>query len=124
MNRNTLYSLEQVLLAGERTALSWTRTSTALMAFGFVIEKFGLDISGLPVEADALRYSLWLGVFFIGLGAAVAFFAIYQYHAILASIDRSTKLPPGYSTRAVQTINLAVGVFGLLLAFGILLGLR
>lgn len=122
MNKVVLYSLEQVLLSSERTALAWTRTSTALMAFGFVIEKFGLDMLGVHVHAEALHYSLWLGVFFIVLSSLVAFFAIYQYHVILANI-KADKLPPGYSTVTVQVINLAVGVFGLLLALGILLGL-
>ncbi len=123
MNKTTLYSLEQVLLSSERTALAWTRTSTALMAFGFVIEKFGLDMLGVEVKADTLRYSLLLGVFFIVLGAAVAFFAIYQYHVILNSVN-VRKLPRGYSTRVVQIINFMVGVFGLLLAAGILFGLQ
>jgi putative membrane protein len=123
MNKTTLYSLEQVLLSSERTALAWTRTSTALMAFGFVIEKFGLDMLGVEVKADTLRYSLLLGVFFIVLGAAVAFFAIYQYHVILNSVN-VRKLPRGYSTRVVQIINFMVGVFGLLLAAGILSGLQ
>jgi len=78
-------------------------------------EKFGLDMLGVEVKADTLRYSLLLGVFFIVLGAAVAFFAIYQYHVILNSVNVRT-LPRGYSTRVVQIINFMVGVFGLLLA--------
>ncbi len=123
MNKTVLYSLEQVLLSSERTALAWTRTSTALMAFGFVIEKFGLDVMGIHVKTEAFRYSMLLGVFFILLGAAVAFFAIYQYQVILASVKAST-LPKGYSTRTVQIINFTVGVFGLLLAVGILFGLQ
>ncbi len=123
MNKTVLYSLEQVLLSSERTALAWTRTSTALMAFGFVIEKFGLDVMGIHVKTDAFRYSMLLGVFFILLGAVVAFFAIYQYQVILASV-KVIKLPKGYSTRTVQIINFTVGIFGLLLALGILFGLQ
>lgn len=34
----------RVFFAAERTLLAWTRTSLALMAFGFVIERFGLFI--------------------------------------------------------------------------------
>jgi putative membrane protein len=29
-------------MANERTFLAWIRTSIAIMAFGFVVEKFGL----------------------------------------------------------------------------------
>jgi len=32
----------RVHMANERTFLAWIRTSIAIMAFGFVVEKFGL----------------------------------------------------------------------------------
>ncbi|MGA7749091.1 MAG: DUF202 domain-containing protein, partial [Gallionella sp.] len=32
----------RVFFAAERTLLAWNRTSLTLMAFGFVIERFGL----------------------------------------------------------------------------------
>jgi inner membrane protein YidH len=32
----------RVLFAAERTLLAWSRTSLTLMAFGFVVERFGL----------------------------------------------------------------------------------
>lgn len=32
----------RVLFAAERTLFVWTRTGISLMAFGFVVERFGL----------------------------------------------------------------------------------
>ncbi|MDD1610289.1 MAG: DUF202 domain-containing protein [Methylococcaceae bacterium] len=34
----------RVFFAAERTLLAWNRTSLALMAFGFMIERFGLFV--------------------------------------------------------------------------------
>jgi len=37
----------RVLFAAERTQLAWNRTSVSLMAFGFVVERFGLFLNVL-----------------------------------------------------------------------------
>ena len=44
-------------MANERTFLAWTRTSIALMAFGFLIEKFDIFIQSLA-RADVKRPEL------------------------------------------------------------------
>lgn len=46
----------RVFFAAERTLLAWTRTSLALMAFGFVIERFGLFIHiFMPKDEQTLQ---------------------------------------------------------------------
>jgi putative membrane protein len=53
----------RVLFAAERTLLAWNRTGPSLMAFGFVIERFGLFLRyistapGNPVAAPLARLS-------------------------------------------------------------------
>jgi len=42
----------RVLFAAERTLLAWQRSSVALMAFGFVIERFSLFLSALRHEPE------------------------------------------------------------------------
>ena len=45
----------RVFFAAERTLLAWTRTSLTLMAFGFVVERFGLlQATLLPRMGEAL----------------------------------------------------------------------
>ena len=45
----------RVFFAAERTLLAWNRTSLSLMAFGFVIERFGLFVTILlPQHVCAL----------------------------------------------------------------------
>ncbi len=65
---------------GERTdILAWIRTSIGIMAFGFVLEKFGLFLKqyafildasgGLKIQrVSATEYSSFWGVFLVGLG--------------------------------------------------------
>jgi putative membrane protein len=42
----------RVSFAAERTLLAWNRTSLSMMAFGFVIERFGLFVSILMLKHD------------------------------------------------------------------------
>jgi len=69
----------RVHLANERTFLAWIRTAIGIMAFGFVIEKFGVaPFSSRPgsFQCNCVEYA---GLILVLLGAVVALLATYRF---------------------------------------------
>jgi len=107
----------RVLFAAERTLLAWNRTSISLMAFGFVVERFGLflEISGRPETKLFQRHlSFLVGVSFILLATFVALFSIWQHKQILNTI-RPIEIPRGYNLRMGMMTNAILGFLGIVL---------
>lgn len=107
----------RVFFAAERTLLAWVRTSLTLMAFGFVVERFGLFLSMLPNQSSQpLHRSLtfWVGLSFIFLGSLVAVTAAHQYRQVLRTLEPK-EIPSNYSTTFAPGIILAIALLGLAL---------
>ncbi len=107
----------RVFFAAERTLLAWNRTSLALMAFGFVIERFGLFVYILlPKHDTSLQrgMSFWTGIIFVLLGAFVAVYSTMQYRKVLRTL-KPIEIPDGYRTAPGIISNLIVAILGIVL---------
>lgn len=107
----------RVFFAAERTLLAWNRTSLSLMAFGFVIERFGLFVTILmPQHNMPLQrgISFWTGLAFVLLGVFVAAFSTVQYRKVLSTL-KPVEIPAGYRTGLGVISNLFVAALGIVL---------
>jgi putative membrane protein len=108
----------RVLFAAERTLLAWNRTSISLMAFGFVVERFGLflELAGLQETKVFQRHiSFFVGVSFILLAAFLAFYSSWQHNRVLRSI-RPEEIPGGYNLRVGMAVNAILGTLAIVLS--------
>jgi len=107
----------RVLFAAERTLMAWNRTSISMMAFGFVIERFGLflDIVGRKeLMLFQRHFSFFVGVSFILLASFVSLYSIRQHMVILKTI-RLVEIPSGYNLWAGIFVNAILGILGIAL---------
>ena len=91
--------------ANERTFLAWVRTAIAIMAFGFLVEKFDLflaiadkSLAGRTPSVTGQIIGDIAGLLLILLGGAVMVLAAIRFRATARDIDRSETLP-GTGTR-------------------------
>ncbi len=114
----------RVLFAAERTLLAWNRTSLALIAFGFVVERAGILIEAVVPDSVATKMSgamFWLGLAFIGLGAFAAAYSSRQYLIVLKTLSPAER-PSGYNAQWCLAVNIIVAALGACLAVALYVG--
>lgn len=113
----------RVLFAAERTLLAWNRTSIALIAFGFLIERSGLLIKVITDSEPgsiSMTLTIVVGLIFILFGSLVAVYSSKQYSSLLKTLEPSD-FPAGYSTRWGIAVNICVAVLGVVLSVALML---
>ena len=109
--------------ANERTYLSWISTSIALMAFGFVIERFDIFISYISKmlggNAHLTKSSYITNVVGIGLvivAALIIVISTIRFILYKKAIDSEKTLPYG-SVRAIIALAILLVALGGFLSF-------
>ena len=110
--------------ANERTYLAWVRTAIAVMAFGFLVEKFDLflevaaqSLSGQQPTALNQAVGDVAGLLLILLGGAMMVVATMRFRQVAKDID-AADLRPGRGTRMdVTLVMLLLALGGTLFAF-------
>lgn len=103
--------------ANERTFLAWVRTAIAIMAFGFVIERFDLFLQAIAPQSPlkqlthhGQKFANAAGLAFIVIGVVMIAIAALRFVWTTKAIDREDAIPsPG------ERFDLALaGLIGLL----------
>ena len=91
--------------ANERTFLAWVRTAIAIMAFGFLVQKFDLflRIAGRSLGVSSIRVGSEVvgttaGLLLIVLGGVTMAFAAVRFRRTTLAID-APDIRPGPGTR-------------------------
>ena len=106
----------RVFFAAERTLLAWNRSGITLMAFGFVLERFGLFLHVLRQDPShaGRDLSFWIGIAFIALALLVIGFSIVQFRRVLKTL-KPVEIPVRYCTWSGIAMNLSVVLLGVAL---------
>jgi putative membrane protein len=110
--------------ANERTFLAWVRTAIAVMAFGFLVEKFDLflEVAAVSLGGRAIPHTGQLagnvaGLLLILLGGAMMVIAAIRFRQVTQQID-DPQIQSVISTRLEVTLALLLlGLGGTLFVF-------
>jgi len=103
-----------VYLAAERTLFAWVRTALALMALGFVVDRFGLfvrqsfAVSGAQLHPKSFSFWAVTALVILGILMTVAGGIRYSFFALRYQRDESTEPGHGLSLGILFTVLTAI----------------
>lgn len=106
-------------MANERTFLAWIRTSIGIMAFGFVVEKFGFFINSItgflhtpePQTNSSTEYSSIFGISLVVLGVLICVLAFIKYKKVENEIENDTYRASALIDVMLTLSVLLIGIF-------------
>ena len=109
----------RVLFAAERTLMAWQRTSLALIAFGFAIERAGW-LAEILLHKSSNLSSILLGSLFMLLGICVYLYATRQFQKVLPTLNED-EVPKAYRPQWGVSVSYGIAVLSSILLFSLLL---
>lgn len=122
MSDEALMHDPRVFFAAERTLLAWVRTGLTIMAFGFVVARFGLFLQLLAVQQQSGAYtpahhniSNAVGIALVLVGTACMILGAVQYRSYVSTLP-SDDVPRSHDPRYPITLAMFLAAVGLALA--------
>jgi putative membrane protein len=108
----------RVYFAAERTLLAWIRTGITIMAFGFVVARFGLFLRLLRPESGGAVHrggvSPYLGAALVVLGIVAISAGTKRYHEFCRRLGREA-MPSPHAEVLPLVLGWSLVVLGVLL---------
>ena len=113
----------RVFFAAERTLLAWVRTGLTVMAFGFVVARFGLFLhllaaqQGLGVQRAELHNQLSnvIGIALVLLGVGCMVLGAVQHRSHVATLPPAD-IPRSHAAVYPITLCVVLALLGIVLA--------
>ena len=111
----------RVHMANERTFLAWIRTSISIMAFGFVVARFGLFLHLLALQAgnapasSHMDLSKLVGIALILLGVGCFVLGAIQHRGYVATLSKKD-VPRSHDAVYPVGLSVLLALLGLVLA--------
>lgn len=103
--------------ANERTFLAWVRTAIAVMAFGFVIERFDLFLQAIasqrqsPLNSPSSSFANAAGLAFIAIGVAMIVISAFRFARTAKGIETENEVP-STGERFDLALAMLIGLLG------------
>ena len=113
----------RVFFAAERTLLAWVRTGLTVMAFGFVVARFGLFLrlvatqqgQGIPAAELHNRLSNVVGIGLVLIGVACMLVGAIQHRSYVSTLPPAD-VPRSHAPIYPITLSIVLAILGLVLA--------